>query len=275
MRARLDIGYDGAAFHGWARQPGLRTVQGEIETALGRLLLADPAPGLIVAGRTDAGVHAAGQVAHVDLPGDTDLGAVARRLVRLLPADVRVRSIASAPDGFDARFSALARRYAYRVDDAPYGVDPLRRHDTLAWPRPLDEDRLARASAGLLGEHNFAAYCRARPGATTIRRLLRLSWRRDADGVLVATVEADAFCHGLVRSLVGALLAAGDGRRPVTWPADVLAAGVRDSAVAVAPAHGLTLVTVCYPPDAELAARADVTRRRRTDPAGRSSARPL
>jgi tRNA pseudouridine38-40 synthase len=267
VRVRVDLGYDGGGFSGWARQPGRRTVQGVLEEALGRVLRAEV--GLTVAGRTDAGVHASGQVAHADVPAgawDAVGPTLLRRLAGVLPADVRVRAVAPAPDGFDARFSALLRRYAYRVGDAPYGVDPLRRHDTLAWPRPLDLAALRAGSAGLLGEHDFAAYCRQRPGATTVRDLVRLDWQRGPDGVLVATVEADAFCHSMVRSIVGALLAAGDGRRPPEWPAGLLRHGRRADAVVVAPAHGLTLVHVAYPPDAELAARAAQTRRRREVP---------
>ncbi|MGI5268978.1 tRNA pseudouridine(38-40) synthase TruA [Nonomuraea sp. CA-218870] len=279
VRLRLDLGYDGSGFSGWARQPALRTVQGEIELALGRILrLEDPA--LTVAGRTDAGVHARGQVAHLDVPDealaqldgnrpeplgtDERLAALVRRLGGVLPADVRVFRVSMAPEGFDARFSALSRRYAYRVSDAPGGGDPLRRHEVLWHNRPLDLDALNTAASRLLGEHDFAAFCKKREGATTIRELQRLDWARDPDGVLVATVVADAFCHSMVRALVGSLLAAGDGRRPVEWPGQVLAAGVRDTGVHVAPAHGLCLEEVCYPPDEELAARATTTRRVRT-----------
>jgi tRNA pseudouridine38-40 synthase len=221
---------------------------------------------LTVAGRTDAGVHATGQVVHGDVPAalwQEYGGTLVRRLGAVLPGDVRVRAVRRAPDGFDARFSALRRRYAYRVADAPWGVEPLRRHDTLAWPRRLDVAAMAAASAGLLGEHDFAAYCRRREGATTVRALQRLDWERGPDGVVTATVEADAFCHSMVRSLVGALLAVGDGRRPVGWPADLLALRRRAGEVAVAPAHGLTLVGVDYPPDDQLAARAEETRRLR------------
>lgn len=264
VRLRLDLGYDGGGFAGWARQPGQRTVQGVLEEALARLLRADTA--LSVAGRTDAGVHATGQVAHTDVPvarwaelADTLL----RRLNGVLPADVRVRRVIPAPAGFDARFSALDRRYAYRVTDEPSGPDPLRRHDTLGWPRPLDLDRLRAGSAGLLGEHDFAAYCRRRDGASTLRRLLRLDWQRDPDGVLVATVQADAFCHSMVRGLIGALLAVGDGRHDPDWPAGLLARRERSGAVTVAPAHGLTLVAVSYPAAPLLADRAVQTRRRR------------
>ncbi|MEU7831914.1 tRNA pseudouridine(38-40) synthase TruA [Nonomuraea sp. NPDC049129] len=302
VRLRLDLGYDGTDFSGWARQPGLRTVQGEIEQALGRILrLAEP-PALTVAGRTDAGVHARGQVAHVDLPveafsaldrnhrrsagsepvagfpavGSMGVGAVLpldvderlatllRRLAGVLEPDVRVHRVSVASEGFDARFSALSRRYAYRVSDAAGGVDPLRRREVVWHNRPLDLDALNAAATHLLGEHDFAAFCKKREGATTIRRLQRLDWVREGDGVLVATVVADAFCHSMVRSLVGSLLSAADGRRPVEWPGQVLGRAVRDSGVHVAPAHGLCLEEVTYPPDAELAARALATRRVRT-----------
>jgi tRNA pseudouridine38-40 synthase len=233
------------------------------------VLRLDAPPRLVVAGRTDAGVHATGQVAHVDLPGPTpDLHHLRRGLNGVLPPDVRVRRVSGAPQGFDARFAALARRYVYRVTD---GIpDPLRRADTLAWPRPLDVGAMSSAAALLVGEHDFAAFCKRREGATTIRRLLRLELRRDADGepgVVEATVEADAFCHSMVRALLGALLAVGEGRKPADWPRDVLVRGVRDPAVAVAPAHGLTLREVRYPPDDELAVRAEQTRRMRELPA--------
>nr|MDT0665304.1 tRNA pseudouridine synthase A [Micromonospora sp. DSM 115978] len=215
-----------------------------------------PAVRLTVAGRTDAGVHARGQVAHVDIPDDTPLGGLARRMNGVLDRAVRITGLAPAPVGFDARFSALSRRYVYRIGDAPYGVDPLRRHDTLAWPRPLDADRMRLAAISLLGERDFAAFCRRREGATTVRTLLRLDVARGADGVVAADVEADAFCHSMVRALVGALLAVGEGRKTPVWPGQVLVRGVRDPGVTVAPAHGLTLVEVRYPPEDALAARA-------------------
>lgn len=262
VRFRLDVGYDGGDFSGWAAQPARRTVQGELQQALARILRLDPAPRLTVAGRTDAGVHAVGQVAAADLP-PTDSLVLTRRLNRLLPADVRVFAVTGAPDGFDARFSATSRCYRYRLGDAPYGVNPLRRHDTVCFARPLDVAAMATAALRLLGEHDFAAYSRSREGASTVRRLLRLEVSRDEEFLVTVLAEADAFCHSMVRALVGALLAVGDGRRPVGWPADVLAAGRRDPAVRVAPARGLTLEAVRYPPDDALAARAAVTRRRR------------
>ncbi|WBB92771.1 tRNA pseudouridine(38-40) synthase TruA [Verrucosispora sp. WMMC514] len=266
-RVRLDVAYDGTAFSGWAAQPGRRTVAGVLVEALDLVLGTGVAAGLTVAGRTDAGVHASGQVCHLDLPVDVwraHEGRLLRRLARLLPTDVRVRAMGAVPASFDARFSATFRRYEYRVTDAPWGADPLRRHETLAWPRALDLDRLAAAAAGLVGEHDFAAYCRRKENATTLREVTRLDWRRDADGILVATVQADAFCQAMVRSLVGAMLVAGDGRRPVRWPADLLTRRERASEVTVAPAHGLTLVAVGYPDDpAEYARRAEATRRLR------------
>jgi tRNA pseudouridine38-40 synthase len=227
---------------------------------------------LTVAGRTDAGVHARGQVAHVDVAaqsweraGDRAL----RRLGRLLPPDIRVHAVSRAPDGFDARFSAMWRRYSYRVCDDPARADPLRRHDTLWYPRQVDTERMNEAARWCLGAHDFAAFCRRRDGATTVRNLLRLTWARPEPGVAVATVAADAFCHNMVRALTGAMLSVGDGTRPTGWLADVLAAGVRDPAAHVAPPHGLCLEEVCYPPDAELLARAAATRRVREPGASR------
>jgi tRNA pseudouridine38-40 synthase len=261
-RIRLDLAYDGTNFSGWARQPGRRTVEDVLAAALTQVARLDDPPSLVVAGRTDAGVHATGQVAHVDLPCEVDTGRLAPRLRGVLPVDVTVRAVTPAPPGFDARFSALGRAYRYRVTDSV--PDPLRRHDTLGWRRPLSPEAMNEAAQQLVGEHDFAAYCRPRPGATTVRTLRRLSVARD--DVVTVVAEADAFCHNQVRAMVGALLAVGDGRRPLTWPADVLRAGVRDSGVTVAPPLGLTLVRVDYPPDDELAARATAARARRQLP---------
>ncbi|GAA4782964.1 tRNA pseudouridine(38-40) synthase TruA [Streptomyces sanyensis] len=270
VRVRLDLSYDGTAFSGWAKQArGQRTVQGEIEDALRTVTRSGTTYELTVAGRTDAGVHARGQVAHVDLPAGVwaeHREKLLKRLAGRLPRDVRIWRAAEAPAGFNARFSAVWRRYAYRVTDHPGGVDPLLRGHVLWHDWPLDVDAMNEAAAGLLGEHDFAAYCKRREGATTIRTLQRLSWERDASGVLTATVKADAFCHNMVRSLVGALLFVGDGHRPADWPAKVLAAGVRDSAVHVVRPHGLTLEEVGYPADELLAARNREARNRRTLP---------
>jgi tRNA pseudouridine38-40 synthase len=300
-RVRIDLSYDGGGFSGWARQPGQRTVQQVLEDALSRVLRAD-SPGqlpvrLTVAGRTDAGVHARGQVAHADLPLAAWLDVapvILRRLARLLPPDVRVRRMGVAPDGFDARFSALGRRYSYRVCDDVTGPEPLRRHDTLWYRREIEIGPMNEAAALLLGEHDFAAFCRRREGATTVRELLSLSWSRPEPAVpeprvpermppermvpermvpesgmpgsrvAEATVIADAFCHSMVRALMGALLKVGEGTRPPSWPAEVLTARVRDSAVPVVPPHGLCLEEVCYPPPGQLGRRALATRRVRS-----------
>jgi tRNA pseudouridine38-40 synthase len=262
-RVRLDVAYDGTAYAGWARQADQPTVQGVLEDALATVLRT-PSPRLTVAGRTDAGVHARGQVAHVDLPPQVAADRLLlRRLNGLLPLDVRVRRVSVAPAGFDARFAAVSRTYRYRVADRPELVDPLRRADVLVWPRELDLAAMRAACPAMLGEHDFAAYCRRREGATTVRGLLALGWERPPDGLLVMTVQADAFCHSMVRSLVGAMLAVGEGRRAPDWPASLLTLGARSSAVVVAPPHGLVLEAVEYPSDDELLSRQTVTRNRR------------
>ena len=267
LRIRLSIAYDGAPFSGWAIQPGLRTVEGVLQASLATVLrLATEDVVLVVAGRTDAGVHAAGQVAHVDVPAGAWLSnpgrsslspgdSLVRRLAGVLPREIRVAGADVAPPGFDARFAALWRRYAYRVSDHQAGVSPLRRHDVLDHRRRLDVAAMDSAAANLLGLNDFAAFCQRREGATTIRTLLDYSWRRDPDGLVVAHVRADAFCHSMVRALVGALLPVGEGRRAPDWPLQLLRAGVRSSHVSVVPPHGLPLEEVAYPPPEGLAAR--------------------
>lgn len=279
VRARLRFAYDGTDFAGWAAQPDLRTVQGELEAALARILRQEGAPRVVVAGRTDAGVHARGQVAHVDINPDAWAALPARthrhpgealtvRLNGVLPADIVISHVDEAPAGFDARFSALERRYAYRIADASVAKDPLlRRH--VAWlDKDLDVAALNNASNALVGLRDFAAFCKAREGATTIRDLKQFDWTRVVDGpdsgLLVATVRADAFCHSMVRGLVGAVLAVGHGKRDIEWLSSVAQGRERSSAVTVAPAAGLTLEEVVYPQDGELADRADQTRAKRT-----------
>lgn len=290
LRVRLDLSYDGTGFAGWATQPGLRTVQGTLEVALGTVLRTAP-PRLTVAGRTDAGVHARGQVAHLDLERDVwdavrgrlDAApgeALVRRLTGVLPPDLVVHRAVVAPPGFDARFSALRRRYVYRLADDPARVDPLRRHHVVRHRQPLDVDAMAAAAPALVGRHDFAAFCKQRPGATTIRTLEVLEVARaavgDEAGLVLVRVEADAFCHSMVRALVGALLAVGEGRRPPSWPGELLASASRDGSAVVAAAHGLTLEEVRYPADDELEARAAQTRARRQadDVQGREPAGP-
>jgi tRNA pseudouridine38-40 synthase len=284
LRVRLDLAYDGTDFAGWARQPRLRTVQGVLEDGLATILRTEALglelPRLTVAGRTDAGVHARGQVAHVDvpvsrwaeMPGRSDRApgrALVDRLSGVLPRDVVVHRAEPAPEGFDARFSATFRSYTYRIADRPALRDPLRRAHVLWARRPLDVAAMHAAVQPLVGVRDFAAYCRPRPGATTIRELQHVAWERpDAGpdtGLVLAHVRADAFCHNMVRALVGASVAVGEGRRDVAWPAEVLASRRREAGAGVAPAHGLVLEEVSYPPDEELAARAERIRARRMD----------
>ena len=286
-RIRLDLAYDGTFFSGWAAQPGLRTVEGVLTSALATVLR-EPVR-LAVAGRTDAGVHAAAQVVHLDvspeawaaLPGRSDrlpeaalltrmAGVLAREAQTSLPrtprgaGDVVVTGARIVPEAFDARFGALSRRYTYRIADADAPRNPARRATVLWLPDRLDVEAMEASAKPLLGEHDFLSYCKPRQGATTIRTLRALEWRRVAAGpdagLVTLSVVADAFCHSMVRSLVGAGLAVGQGRRPAAWPDELLAARSRDGAAPVAPPHGLTLEEVVYPADDELAAQAERAR---------------
>jgi tRNA pseudouridine38-40 synthase len=270
MRLRIDLSYDGTGFHGWAAQPQLRTVQGTLESALATVLRV-PEARVVCAGRTDTGVHARGQVAHIDIDGlpasrassdEAPVDTLRRRLNGLLPDDVRLRAIREVPESFDARFSATWRRYAYRIADAVADQDPLTRNHVLHHPRPLDIDSMNEAAGLLLGLNDFASFCKQREGATTIRTLQTLSWSR-VDGTLEATVKADAFCHHMVRALVGCMVVIGEGRRPAAWAGDVLQGRERHPVAALVPALGLTLEEVGYPADEEFAAQADRTRARR------------
>lgn len=266
-RYRLDVAYDGTDFSGWARQPGLRTVCGVLEEALSTVLRQEIE--LTVAGRTDAGVHASGQVAHFEVSGAVDEPPslaepqkLVRRMARFLPLDVRITAVAEVPTEFDARFSALRRHYQYRFSTARYGVDPLDVRGVVSWPRAIDLDAVREASSRLVGLHDFAAFCKRRDGATTVRELQRFEWSLDGDR-LTAYVSADAFCWSMVRSLVGAMQAVGEGRRSPDWTASLLNTRSRSSEVTVAPAHGLSLVAVDYPDVHELAARNRATRETR------------
>lgn len=266
-RYRLDLGYDGAAFHGWAAQSGLRTVQGELEGWIGRVLRLEAAPTLTCAGRTDAGVHARGQVAHLDLdlPDPEQVAqSLQRRLRRALPDDLAVFAVSIAPPGFDARFAAVWRRYRYHLSDGV--LDPLHRHATAQVRGEVDITALREAGAHLLGLHDFAAFCRARDGATTIRHLQQLEAARLGDGRIRVEVRADAFCHSMVRSLVGALVEVGTGRRSISWLAGLVDATARSGEVPVAPAHGLVLEEVGYPAPDQLDSRARQARARRELP---------
>lgn len=275
MRLRIDLSYDGTDFHGWARQKGeLRTVQQVLEDNLSMILRHEVE--LTVAGRTDAGVHAAGQVAHFDIPAsaleqrsiDGDPVKLVRRLAKLLPEDVRVHDCQQAPEGFDARFSALERHYVYRITTHPRGALPTRARDTAVWPKAVDIEAMQQAAEQLVGLHDFAAFCKAKPHATTVRDLLSFEWvdvsTPSEPQLYEARVGADAFCWSMVRSLVGCCLRVGEGSRGIDFAAEMLALNSRSSHIPLAPAKGLSLIQVDYPADADLAARAAQTRDRRT-----------
>ncbi|WP_426996573.1 tRNA pseudouridine synthase A [Pseudarthrobacter sp. N5] len=279
LRLRLDLGYDGGPFSGWGIQPDLRTVQGVLEAALA-LLVRRPVR-VTVAGRTDAGVHARGQVVHLDLTETEWLGlnrgaeldpaaALLRRLrgalsrgLGDLTGAVEVHRVSLAPEGFDARFSALWRRYSYRIADGAALWDPLGRYSTLWHREELDVDLLNEGASQLLGLQNFLSYCKPREGASTIRELQRFEFARGTDGVIVATVQADAFCHNMVRSLVGSALFVGEGVETPKWLHERLLDRKRDAKSVLAAPHPLVLEEVAYPSDDEMLARAQLTRAKR------------
>jgi tRNA pseudouridine38-40 synthase len=276
VRIRIDLAYDGTDFKGWAKQPALRTVQGELEAAL-QTALRIPQVAVTCAGRTDTGVHARGQVTHVDVDEEALAGtagrsqappleALAKRLNGILAQDVRVKAVTQAPEGFDARFSAVWRRYAYRIADRPEITDPLARGHVLAWGRELDLAAMNEAARLLIGEHDFASFCKQREGATTVRTLLDLHWYRDVEDRAVATVRADAFCHNMVRALVGCMIAVGEGRHPPSWAGQVLGSLQRDPSVSVVLPHGLTLEEVGYPAPHLMARQAELARVKRVSP---------
>ena len=264
-RLRLDISYDGTNFSGWGIQPDRRTVQQSVEDAISTVAQAKAET--IVAGRTDAGVHATGQVIHVDLPESLELTDLAYKLNRILDQDIRINQITIAPPAFHARFSALRRYYEYRILDENKAIPPLSRFNTESWYRPLDVDVMNQASALLLGTHDYAAFCKFREGATTIRTLETYSWRRDNHGILIADVVADAFCYSMVRNLVGAIVCVADGRKDASWISTLLENKERVSDSLVFPARGLSLYKVDYPDDAELLERAAKTIARREEEA--------
>lgn len=264
-RLRLDISYDGTNFSGWGIQPDRRTVQQSVEDAISTVAQAKAET--IVAGRTDAGVHATGQVIHVDLPESLELTDLAYKLNRILDQDIRINQISIAPPAFHARFSALRRYYEYRILDENKVIPPLVRFNTESWYRPLDVDVMNQASALLLGTHDYAAFCKFRDGATTIRTLETYSWRRDNQGFLIGDVVADAFCYSMVRNLVGAIVCVADGRKDASWISTLLENKERVSDSLVFPARGLSLYKVDYPDDAELLERAAKTIARREEEA--------
>jgi tRNA pseudouridine38-40 synthase len=261
-RLRLDIAYDGTNFSGWATQPGKRTMQDMVEETISRIVRYDVDS--IVAGRTDAGVHATGQVIHVDIPDapladDMSYIDLRYKLNRILDEDIRIVEISDAPLGFHARFSALRRKYTYKILDENQVITPAQRFDVAPWYRYLDEKIMNEAANLLLGTHDFAAFCKFKPGGTTTRSLEKYQWVRNSEGLLVADVVADAFCYSMVRNLVGAIVCVADGRKPVEWITELLENKERVSDSLVFPARGLTLYQVDYPSDDLLLERAQIT----------------
>ena len=263
MRLRIDLAYDGTDFSGWAKQPDLPTVQGSLDEALATILRLDEVH-TVVAGRTDAGVHAMGQVVHVDVPDDVDPSTLAMRLNSYLSQSaISIHSVREADPGFDARFSPIYRRYEYRITDTSSIRDPRTRHYTLWMDEALDVEKMNAAAQSLLGLHDWTTYCKPREGATRVRELQKFDWHRDENGVLVASIQADAFCHNMVRNLVGVCVAVGRGRLEPADAVTLREQRVRTAAFAVLPPQGLTLSEVGYPDAAELALRAEQARRRR------------
>lgn len=250
VRLRVDLAYDGAPFAGFARQPDQHTVQGTLEAACTRLLGCEVAT--TCAGRTDRGVHALAQVVHLDLDRDaprvtralTDLASLADRLDHLAGRAITVWRARLVPGDFHARFSATARAYRYRLVDTPR-IAPLERHDRWHVAPSLSVPRMRAAARHLLGEHDFASFCRRAPGRTTTRRLDRVTVARRG-GLVEVALGGPAFCHQQVRSIVGCLVEVGHGRREPAWLARVLEARDRSVAARVAPPHGLTLERVSY-----------------------------
>ncbi|MEY4322740.1 MAG: hypothetical protein RL410_521 [Actinomycetota bacterium] len=262
VRLRIDLAYDGSLFAGWAEQPALRTVQGEVQRAIGTVFHLGRSAEVIVAGRTDAGVHARGQVLHTDIPAElvSDFGKATIGMNALLGGDIQIKSIAIAPAGFDARFSAIARRYSYTIADGI--IDPLARHFVVSRWRALDIDAMNQASKALIGLHDFTSFCKQNDYGTSIRTLQKFEWHRGEHGA-VAELQADAFCHSMVRSLIGALVPVGEGRQPISFPAEVLSRRARSGDVVTMPGHGLVLEEVIYPDESELLARQEMTRAKR------------
>ena len=304
VRLRLDLAYDGGAFYGWAKQPTLRTVQGELEQALHTILRVpaddpDEPLRLTVAGRTDTGVHALHQVCHLDV-GEATLDrcvghmgvsapeALFRRLSRMVPDDIAIHAVSVAPEGFDARFSALERTYVYRICDEARPVDPRMRGFVLALDDRLDLDAMNAAAAMTIGLHDFGSFATPNPGGTTIREVKQAHWSRipvsplvpgasggagtaggytvpaAESGLVCFTIVADAFARNMVRSLVNACVKVGQGRKDLDWFAEKMATPLREGSTGPIAPQGLTLEHVAYPPDDHLAARAEAIRAKRT-----------
>lgn len=258
FRVRINLAYDGTNFFGWGKQSDRRTIQGELEAAFSTLYRSNLES--VVAGRTDAGVHATNQVCHVDLPeGDFgfEIESLTYRLNRILSDEIRIKKIEVVSNDFHARFSALRRHYIYKIQDGNGVIEPTKRLDIAPWYRDLDIELMNQAAKTLIGEHDFFSYAKFREFSTTIRDLQRFDFERMEDGVILAHVSADAFCYNMVRALIGTMVYIGEGRFPTTWAREILEKRERPSDSVVFPAKGLTFIGVDYPADSELAARAN------------------
>ena len=270
-RFRINLAYDGTDFVGWAKQPGLRTVQGELLGALATIFgQSSDDFGMRVAGRTDAGVHAGFQVCHVDIT-EEQMARLGRapfspsRLDGLLPEDIAVIDVFVAPAGFDARFSATGRTYHFGIADPNCKPDPKQARYVLSVTKPLDENLMQAAGKTLIGLRDFGAFCKPREGATTIRELRTLEVEREPDGRILVTLSADAFCHNMVRSIVGALIAVGEGKLTTEDMVEITLAAKRTSKFKVVDPRGLSLDDVQYPPNDQLASQAEKARNLRSD----------
>ncbi len=237
---RLDIAYDGAGFHGYAKQPDVRTVQGELEKVLAPYTGDAPT---VVGGRTDKGVHASEQVVSFSCD-DLDTARVLRSLNSQLAPEIAARRLLEVPDDFNARFSATGRAYRYRINNAQVH-DPLTAATTWTYDLPLDVDAMNDAVEPLVGRHDFVAFCRKQAGLSTEREVFWLWWRRD-DEMVELSIGANSFCHQMVRSIVGVSVEVGRGRISPDAVPGILASRERHRSAGAVPAHGLVLVAIAY-----------------------------
>jgi len=265
FRIRAKLAYDGTNYAGFGKQPDQVSIQGELEKSLKQIF--NQTIKTIAAGRTDRGVHARGQWVHFDLPQSAwqKVKDAKYSLNHVLPSDIRILEIEKVIEDFDARYSALWRRYTYWVADKTHQLDPLRRHYVYKYGYKLDLAKLNKTSQMLIGLHDFATYCKPREHSSTVRNLMQFDWQV-IDGLFVAELKADAFCYGLVRNLIGAVLPAGAGLIAIDEPKVRLVKKQRSETIFQAPANGLVLEEISYPAPALWAAQSKITRNPRVLP---------
>jgi len=266
VRFRVDLAYDGTDFAGWAKQPGLRTVEGDLVKMFEKVFGKSKTDfDMRVAGRTDSGVHAKHQVCHLDIPqkrlsriGRDPLNAF--RLNTLIADDLIILDIHQITSDFDARFSALGRRYRYTIVDPEFKKDPMLVRYALTHKRVLDVALMNLAAKELIGLKDFAAFCKPRAGASTIRNLTTFEVSRDPGGLITIDIHADAFCHNMIRSLVGSIMAVADGRLSIQDLIHVQKSGKRANKFKTIDAKGLSLESIDYPDPADYAKQANLNR---------------